>query len=54
MYLPDGTVRKQRETFNEDNHAHELTFCCYKRLPLLSHDRSRLLFIDALDKARKR
>ena len=54
MYLPDGTVRKQRETFNEDHHAHELTFCCYHRLPLLSRDRSRLWFIDALDKARRR
>ncbi len=54
MYLPDGTVRKQRETFNEENHAHELTFCCYHRLPLLSRDRSRLWLIDALAKARER
>jgi putative transposase len=45
-------VRKRRVTFNEPGHAHELTFSCHQRLPLLSKDRTRQWFIDALDEAR--
>ena len=46
--------RKKRETFNESGQAHELTFSCYKRLPLLSKERTCLWFLQALDAARKR
>jgi REP element-mobilizing transposase RayT len=50
----DGTVRKTRRTINEPGHAHELTFSCHDRLPLLSKDRTRQWFIDALRAARER
>ena len=46
-------VSKRRVTFNEPGHAHELTFSCHKRLPLLSKDRIRRWFIDALGRARQ-
>ncbi len=44
--------RKKVRHFDEPGHAHFLTFSCYHRLPLLGKDRSRLWFIDALQKAR--
>ena len=47
-----GKVRKLRRAFNLPGHAHELTFSCYKRLPLLSKDRTREWFVSALDEAR--
>lgn len=46
--------RKTRQTWNEPGHAHELTFSCYKRRPLLSKDRTRNWFMEALDAARRR
>jgi putative transposase len=49
-----GQFRKLRRAFNEQGHAHELTFSCYKRLPLLSRDRTRRWFIEAMDAARRR
>ena len=52
--MPDGSIRKRRQNFNDAGHAHELTFCCYHRYPLLSKDRSRQWFIDSLDAARKK
>ncbi|MEK6643299.1 MAG: transposase [Planctomycetota bacterium] len=54
MWKPDGTVTKLRRAFNDTGHAHELTFCCYQRLPLLSKDRTREWFIEALEFARSR
>ncbi|MCK6485227.1 MAG: transposase [Phycisphaerae bacterium] len=54
MRLPDGTVRKYRRSFNDRGHAHELTFSCYRGLPLLGKDRSRRWFVDALQAARLR
>jgi putative transposase len=45
--------RKTRQSYNEPGHVHELTFSCYKRLPLLSRDRTRIWFINALDRARR-
>jgi putative transposase len=48
-----GNVHKQRRTFNEAGHAHELTFTCHRRLPLLSKDRTRNWFIESLDQARR-
>jgi len=53
MRLPDGTIRKLRRNWNEVGHAHELTFCCRHRLPLLSKDRSRRWLIEALAAARE-
>ena len=41
-------------SYNQRGHAHELTFSCFRRLPLLSRDRSRRWFIDAMDKARRK
>jgi putative transposase len=54
MRLPDGKIRKTRETCNTPGDAHELTFCCHKGLKLLSRDYTRGLFIEALDRARRR
>ena len=47
-------VRKTRTTFNLPGHAHELTFSCQGRLPLLNRDRTRQWFVDAVDAARTR
>ena len=46
--------RKTRRQYNLAAHAHELTFSCQHKLPLLSKDRTRLWFIEALDQARNR
>jgi putative transposase len=54
MRREDGSYRKVRKSVNEPGDAHELTFTCYKRLPLLSKDRTRLWFVNALDQARDR
>jgi putative transposase len=39
---------KRRRRFNDERMPRELTFSCYRRLPLLSRDRTRKWFIDAL------
>lgn len=44
---------KTRHARNIIGQAHMLTFTCYKSLPLLSKDRSRLWFVEALDRARQ-
>lgn len=54
MRLPDGSFRKRRRSFNDIGHAHELTFSCYRGLPLLGKDRTRRWFIDALNAARRK
>jgi putative transposase len=54
MKREDGTYRKVRKSFNEPGQAHELTFSCYNRFPLLSKDRTRTWFIEALDRVRRR
>ncbi len=46
--------RKLCRSYNTPGEAHELTFSCFRRLPLLSKDRSRQWFIEALDQARQR
>ncbi len=46
--------RKRCRSYNSPGEAHELTFSCFRRLPLLSKDRSRQWFVEALDKARRR
>lgn len=54
MRLTDGTTRKTRRSINDPGHAHELTFSCYKAQPLLSRDRTRTWFVEALDQSRRR
>jgi putative transposase len=44
--------RKRRRQYNRPGDAHELTFSCHRRLPLLSKDRTREWFIEALSRAR--
>ncbi|MEO7453511.1 MAG: transposase, partial [Fimbriimonadales bacterium] len=34
--------------------AHDLTFSCYERLPLLTSDHAKAVFLSSLDKARKK
>jgi putative transposase len=41
-------------SYNEPGHAHELTFSCFHRLPLLNRDRTRRWFEEALEAARQR
>ncbi len=53
--LPEmQTYRKRRKSFNDPGHAHELTFSCYQRWPLLGKDRTRQWLIDALGNSRRR
>ena len=47
-----GKPRKKVKHYDTPGDAHFLTFSCYHRIPLLSKDRSRLWFIEALGKAR--
>ncbi len=54
MRLRNGRVRKLRRSREDPGCAHELTFSCYRRLPLLSRDRTRRWLIDALATARQR
>jgi putative transposase len=41
--------RRQLKHYNDQGHAHFITFSCWKRLPLLSKDRSRLWFLRSLN-----
>ena len=54
MILQDGQIRHLRKSIDLPNHAHELTFSCYRRYKLLSKDRSRQWFVDSLDRARRK
>ena len=45
-----NTVR----SFNIPGEAHELTFSCFRRLPLLSRDRTRSWLLDAFETTRQR
>ncbi len=48
-----GNTSPRKTVKHYDNgEPHFLTFSCYQRLPLLSKDRSRLWFLDALERAR--
>jgi putative transposase len=42
---------KRYHTFGHD---HFVTFSCYKRLPYLNHDHARIVFLDTLERLRKR
>ncbi|MCK4485937.1 MAG: transposase [Desulfobacterales bacterium] len=46
--------RKTIHHFNDPGHAHFLTFSCYQQLPLLSRERTRRWFIEAVGDARER
>jgi putative transposase len=46
--------RKTVKSYNTPGEAHELTFSCFQRLPLLGKDRGRQWFLEALDQARVR
>src|SRR5438067_10774250 len=46
--------RKTTKSYNNPGDAHELTFSCFQRLPLLSKERTRHWFLKALDQARVR
>jgi putative transposase len=46
-------ARKLRRPFNAPGHAHELTFTCYHRYPLLARDRTRQWLIDSIRAARE-
>lgn len=46
--------RKRCRRADEPNHAHALTFSCYRRLPLLSRDRTRRWLVEAIEEARSR
>jgi putative transposase len=46
-------ARKACRRIDEPGHAHELTFSCYRRLPLLARDRSRMWLVEAIEAARR-
>ncbi len=51
-----GIVRceKRRQRNDEPGDAREFTFCCYRRFPFLSKDRTREWFIESLILAREK
>ncbi len=50
----DGDIyRKSRQRWNEPWQAHELTFSCLDQRALLSRDRTRGYFIEAMERARE-
>lgn len=51
MWTPTYPPRK-RVRHHDDGQAHFLTFSCYRRLPLLSKDRTREWFVEAVEAAR--
>jgi putative transposase len=54
VYDKHGRVRKKRRSWNEPGHAHELTFTCMRRWPMLAKDRTRTWFIESLENARRK
>ena len=45
--------RKRVRSYNIAGHAHELTFSCFRRLDLLSRNRTCRWFVDAMEAARR-
>lgn len=45
--------RVHRRNFNDAGHAHELTFSCYQRLPLLDSDRFRGWLAESINLAKR-
>ncbi len=48
----NAAIKKRVHDFNLPGQAHELTFTCYRRLPLLSRDRTRCWIIESIEAAR--
>jgi putative transposase len=46
--------RKRCRRYNEPGHAHALTFCCFRRQPFLSKDRSCRWLLDAIETVREK
>ena len=46
--------RKKVKHYDEPGHCHELTFSCYRRLPLLTNDSWRTLFCQSIERAAER
>jgi putative transposase len=44
--------QKRRRRFDEQRHARELTFTCYRRYPFLARERTREWFREAIETAR--
>jgi putative transposase len=44
--------RKKVRSYNIPGDAHELTFSCFRLMPLLNRDRTRRWFVDAMEAAR--
>lgn len=51
--MPQTGHRKRVRHWNHPGHAHELTFSCHKRLPMLNNDRTRRWLVDALHRVRE-
>jgi putative transposase len=49
-----GERRKTIQHFNDPGHAHFLTFSCYKQLPLLSSDRTKLWLVQAINESKNK
>lgn len=49
----DPRIRKTRDAWNEPGHAHFLTYSCFRRLPLLTRERTRRWVLDALEATRR-
>jgi putative transposase len=52
--IPPPGYRKRVTHFNEPGHYHELTFSCFRRLPLLTDDVCRELLSHSIDQAMER
>ena len=52
--MTDAEHRKQVKHDDIPGDAHLLTFSCYRRLPLLSKDRTREWFVESLAIAREK
>ena len=46
--------RKRVKHYHDPTHCHELTFSCYRRLPLLTNDSWRCLLSEAIERATDR
>ncbi len=53
MHTPSGH-RKRIKHYDEPGHCHELTFSCYRRMPLLTNDLWREMLSHSIDRAVQR
>jgi hypothetical protein len=44
-------IQKRRRRFDGEGDARELTFCCYRGYRVLDRDRTRLWFLEELERA---